>query len=225
MRNKALKQKSKESWRKTPHIDADAIEALLNLNGDFDTNFLLEGSESKLETCAEEVEPSPPAGETQKKTHVTKFEESPSILKKAGHSDSSITMRNAPRKTVTVCSARQQRSTKHQSLYFGSPERSPGSQDLPPTNCKVMRLQKSLSLSHSSPDLYALTSNKTRSKKPKREDSYVTGSGTPKESNRRSFFGSSGLTRSLTISGKGSKKSPAHIREKYKLRSRDDDRC
>ena len=226
MRNKAFKQKTRESWRKTPHIDPDAIEALLNLGGEVDADTLLEGEgESKLETCDEEVEPtskSPEGAEQEdkgKKTPVGKVEELHSILKKGGHSDSDIVRRNGPRRTVMVSTHR--RNAKHQSLYFGSPERSPGPQNPPLKNDKVKGLQKSLTMSYSSPDLTALLGNKSRIKKPKREDSYVTGSATPKESNRRSFFGGGVLTRSFTISGKGSKTSPAHVREKYKQRKKD----
>ena len=213
MRNKGVKQPTRQSWRQTPHIDPDAIEALLNLNGDVVDDIL----SSQLETCTEEPEPQPTE---EKKTHLTKLEENPSILKKSGHSDSDVVVRrDAPRKTVKISS--RQRGTKHQSLYFGSPDRSPPQQDALKNN-KVTSLQKSLTLSYSSPDLSALLgSGKIRTKNPKREDSYVTGSATPKVSSRRSFFGGNALTRSLTISGKGSKKTPAYIREKYKLRKKE----
>ncbi len=219
MRNKAMKQQTNPIWRQTPHIDPDAIEALLNLDGDVDADFL----NGHLETCAEEVEPQPLSVDTGKKTTpVSKFEESPSILKRSILSDSDVVKRDGPKKSVKI--SPRQRNTKHQSMYFGSPERSPAQDGPGPLkNDRIPnRLQRSLTLSYSSPDLSTiLAGGKSRSKNLLREDSYVTSSATPKASNRRGFFGGVSLTRSLTMSGKGNKKSPAYFRDKYKLRKKE----
>ena len=224
LRNK-MKNQMRISWRQTPHIDADAIEAILK--GDFDSDVL-----GTLEACVEENEqprtksPITEGGKEEcdnlpKKTHVSKVEDG--LLKRSGHSDSEVVKRDVTKRVAIIPSS--ERRSKHKSLFFGSPLHSPSYKtspgNIPIKNDRVSGLQKSMSLSYSSPDLVALlnSSGSKSRKKPKREDTYVTGSSTPKESNRRSFFGGGGLTRSLTISGKGNKKSNAEIREKYKSKN------
>lgn len=222
-RNKSGKNQVRESWRKTPHIDPDAIEALLNLDEDVDPNELIIGGggeepfkigTEKQDSTTGPTQAKSPEIDLRKKLFEGQQEDKiTSILRKSPGSDSDIVRR--PKRIVTISSKR----SKHQSIYFGSPERSPGFQDKtsPRINKISSNLQRSLTMSHSSPDLTAILGHKSR-KKLKREDTYVTGSCTPKESNRRSFFGGSPLNRSVTMTA-GSKgnnnKGFLSLKEKY----------
>ena len=204
---------SRKSWRNTPHIDPDVIDAILR--GDFEMD---EGdgssSDPKLETMTEEVEPrteSPLAGRTgmvvlgSTPVHLTESSTSAPILKKSGFSDprlERVTKSESPRRVVMMVSSMRSESSletsssspDHTPPLMRSPLKSPGclsqtdtTTSSRPEKTHLSALQSSLSLSRSTPDLSSILGSGKHSKRSQgmKEDFYVTGGGTPSASTRK----------------------------------------
>lgn len=256
LRNKGAKKETRASWRETPHIDPDAITALLNLGKEDDIDDEVEPSLNKtLETCIEEKEPhshSPGSGKNSpymvkkeprshspgsgkdspyipKKTDKTDGgnhqERNTPILKKGGISEPNIHRKDSPKRVIIIEESNNR--TRHDS-HDGSPlsTRSESRDSSPVKHAKLLLLQKSMTMSRSTPDLTALMGTSKSRKLVSREESYVTGghsshkdiSSSRTSGLRNSLFGRP-ITRSMTISGRSNKRSPVHIRDKNKLRN------
>ena len=238
-RNKKSQNQSRKSWRNTPHIDPDVIEALLR--GDIDDDFLdgnnadvkkKQSTGTKLETMPEVSEPrsnSPIAGKTMSGSPVVSKEDPmiTPILKKGACSDSRlerVTKSESPRRVMILTNKTS--GTVDLSASYShppSPLKTPGNSDslnrLSSKNHLSSTLHQSMTLSRSTPDLSSILGSTKHSKRgsSSREDTYVTG--TRKNSVSRSgsirstVLSGTSIVRSLTMS---SKRSPSHSKFKIK---------
>jgi hypothetical protein len=223
------------SWRKTPHIDPDVIEAILR--GDIDDD---ESMNSKLETMIEVNEPPQDVPIKEDKT-ITNIREPKqddillghSILKRGGNSDSKlerVTKSESPRRVMILSSNADRSGTIDLSASFSSssssPLKSPGaysqsSEGSPSKNSLSSFRQSSLTLSHSTPDLSTILGSKHSKRNSTKEDSYVTGN-TPRKNSagrsgtlRSNVLSGANIVRSLTMSGRNAKRNTSH--SKFKL--------
>ena len=252
LRIKGVKKQTRASWRETPHIDPDAITALLNLGEEDDIDDEVKPSlkNKTLETCIEEKEPrshspgsgnspymvkkephshSPGSGKdspyipknTDKTDGGNHQERNTPILKKVGISEPNIHRKDSPKRVIIIEESNNR--TRHDSPLSTSSESRDSS---PVKHAKLLLLQKSMTMSRSTPDLTALIGTSKSRKLVSREESYVTGghsshkdiSSSRTSGLRNSLFGRP-IARSMTISGRGNKRSPVHIRDKNKLRN------
>lgn len=241
VKRRAKKTQNRKSWRNTPHIDPDVIEAILR--GEFDIEDDEPTSEAKLETMKEEVEPrneSPLAGRTGTvvlsgtKSHMSVSPTATPILKKGGFSDphlERVTKSESPRRVVMMVSAARPETSLESS---SSPDRTPPIMHSPlkspgcfsqtdatvmtsPEKTHLSTLQSSLSLSRSTPDLSTILSSGKHSKRSQglKEDTYVTGGGSSMFSSRKSSISRSPGIRSSLLSNL-TNRSKRSSREKLK---------
>ena len=147
------------------------------------------------------------------------------ILKKGGISEPNIHRKDSPKRVIIIEESNNR--TRHDS-HDGSPlsSRSESRDSSPVKHAKLLLLQKSMTMSRSTPDLTALMGTNKSRKLVSREESYVTGghsshkdiSSSRTSGLRNSLFGRP-ITRSMTISGRSNKRSPVHVRDKNKLRN------
>ena len=229
VKRRAKKTQDRKSWRNTPHIDPDVIEAILR--GEFEMEDEDSNNDAKLETMREEVEPrneSPLAGRTgtvvlsAAKSH-TSGSLSPTttpILKKGGFSDphlERVTKSESPRRVIMMVSAARPETSLESS---SSPDRTPPIMHSPlkspgcfsqtdatvmtsPEKTHLSAFQSSLSLSRSTPDLSSILGSGKHSKRSQglKEDSYVTGGGTSLFSSRKNSISRSSGIRSSLLGG------------------------
>lgn len=225
----------RKSWRNTPHIDPDFIDAILR--GEIDDNLL---EDSKLETMTELSEPrstSPLAGRTMglmSQELMPPGQPVVPILKKTDSKLDRVTKSESPRRVVMVVSTSSRTgsidlSSSPETLphVMRSPLKSPGSYSQTDTSNltknHLSALQASMSLSRSTPDLSSILGSTKHSKRvPSREDSYVTDTSTRKNSISRSstlrsnLLSGHSIVRSLTSAGRHGSKSQSKDRFKLK---------
>lgn len=246
-RPKVTNNQTRKSWRTTPHIDPDAIDALLR--GEIDESDITLNAGEKLETMVEEVEPracSPLAGKTSSSERSSSRDLSPEepvtpILKKGGLSESKIntvSKKETPKRVMILSGGSNNTGTiqLHSSPehFVSSPLKSPGAysesgsrESSPMKRDHLSVLQSSMSLSRSTPDLSTILGSTKHSKRaPPREDSYVTGNSSSRKGSisrtssiRSNLLSGTSIVRSLTMSGRNNtKRSPSLSREKFKLK-------
>ena len=246
-RPKATNNQTRKSWRTTPHIDPDAIDALLR--GEIDESDITLNPGEKLETMVEEIEPrarSPLAGKTSSSEKSSSRDLSPEepvtpILKKGGMSESKInavSKKETPRRVMILSGSPNHSGTiqLHSSPehHIGNPLKSPGAysesgsrESSPMKRGHLSVLQSSMSLSRSTPDLSTILGSTKHSKRaPPREDTYVTGNSSSRKSSisrtssiRSNLLSGTNIVRSFTMSGRNNtKRSPSLSREKFKLK-------
>lgn len=242
-RSRGASSTNRTSWRKTPHIDPDVIDAILR--GEIDD---IDNPENKLETMVEVSEPrssSPLAGKTCRDLSPLSEHESPN-LKKSAVSDSRldrVTKSESPRRVVMVVtsaagrsgSVELNRSPQTLPRYMTNPLKSPGTVSQTDMSAEKSQLstslQSSLSLSRSTPDLSSIlgSSGKHSKRSKPKEDSYVLDSSTRKNSVSRgstlrsNLLSGTSIMRSFTSSSSSSprsspKRSPAHTKDRFKLK-------
>ena len=188
------------SWRQTPQIDADAIEAILRgeISEDdiSDSVVSTKRPQNSLESFQEEEEPPPnrvPLTRSQRSTSysprsthsvsssqrerincsILKYSSSnQSDLKESSSSSSPV------RKRVMIVNSTSRNSRAASEDLLSADHLKVPSDNVPLKDTRVINLQSSLSLSRSTPDLSALLtgSMKVAKRSTRNEESYVTGS-------------------------------------------------
>ena len=200
------------SWRQTPHIDPDAIEAILR--GEISEDDISESvvstrtPQNSLETFQEEEEPPPvrvPLTRSQRSTSYSPRSASNivssqrerfncSILKSELKESSSSSSPVRKRVMIVNSTSRNSRAASEDLLKVPS-------DNVPVKDTRVTKLQSSLSMSRSTPDLSALLtgSMKVARRSTRNEESYVTGSSTSSSSSGSSSRRSPGSNRTTSV--------------------------